>query len=472
MQSRVPAGASTSQPQVSTPQRPSQAWRAQTTRSPADPSVLQKRPRTPSPPPTHAIASGRPTTPKQRRIEGESGTRTRTTTPALTPSQRAARQAEIERGLAEGKKLSRIASIQEALSAVKTSSQAPSGTPPSGSLAPPQASPAGSSRIAIIEAALHDSRHHHSDLPPSPSPSSASQARALPMAPSRPPQSTQSDAGYSISSEIEDAELDDLEDKAIQTDPYDDEESIIEDFFQSAPASALGSPVVYATALSSASADVGSGSSRPSMSRMPDSEPERGSWLPAPPPLTPGRGRSMRTSTPGGNEGGMLLTPPGTSQTGYRSASEHGRFGGRHGAPQSPSPSPAKGKGREMPRSPSWGMGSPQWQMIQDDPVRVQCCVVDCMRGSDASLCFGRAVLLVVCFRASYGHAGEPIPRACARPWWGYPRIDHLGRRNLGQCGVAVGAALRRRYRVTSRSPRERSGIRAEAGKKRAGSIE
>ncbi|KAI0780106.1 hypothetical protein C8Q74DRAFT_1367885 [Fomes fomentarius] len=325
-------------------------------------------------------------TPKHRRIEGNGGTWTRPLTPALTPSQRAARHAEIERGLAEAQKLARLASIQEALSAVQTRRSSEdtvfSGTPSSNSAHyPAQDSPSEYSRLAIIEAALQDSRQQRSDVPPSPS--SASRNQALPMALPRPPPPSQSDAGYSISSEIEEADLEDMEDKAIQTDPCDDEESVIADFLNSSPtASVLGLPVVYPTSLGSrsASARIGSGPSRASVSRMPDSEHGSESWMPASPGplLTPERGRSTRARMSGGNVGGgMLLTPPGTSQTDWQPAiqDEHGPYSRQYGAdaaaPQSPTLR-TKGKGRELPRCASASTslsGGSQWQMVQDDDL-------------------------------------------------------------------------------------------------------
>ncbi|KAI0744058.1 hypothetical protein C8Q80DRAFT_876535 [Daedaleopsis nitida] len=358
----------------SSPERPSQARRAHMARSPATPISQQKRQRTPSPSHTSTIAGG-PMTPKRGRIEGCGGTQTRVATPALTPSQRAARQAEIEKGIKEAKKLARLASIEEALAAAAqgpSQDKTPSGTPAASSARAPHPSTSGSSRVEAIEAAPQFSREHRSDVPQSSSPSSASRSGALPRMPSRPPLSTQSEAGYSISSEIEEADLEELEDKAVQTDPCDDEESVMQNFFESPPPrSLMGSPVVYAGAVGYVHADGGSGSSRSSLFRVPDEERGRGWWMPAPPPLTPGRGQHMRVSTPGGNEGGVLPTPPGTSQTDGQSASQIGRPASlQHGVAHSPSPSPTrtKGKGRELPRSVSSSTSSPQWQMVPDDP--------------------------------------------------------------------------------------------------------
>ncbi|RPD74241.1 hypothetical protein L226DRAFT_86772 [Lentinus tigrinus ALCF2SS1-7] len=356
---------------VGTPQRPSQARRAQFARSPATSIVpMQKRQRTPSPTPMSPSTDGNPATPtKQRRIEGASvdATRTRPTTPALTASQRAARQAEIERGLTEAKKTARLASIQEALSAVQGSSQAnaPSGSSPTSSRILPPTSRGGSSRVRTSEDTIQLPGQQVSDLPRSLFPSPVSHNPTILRGPPRPPQSSQSDAGYSITSEIEAAEFDDLEDKAIQTDPVDDEESIIEEFWNTPPAhSVIGSPVAYPSSPGKLG-DFGTGTSHEEMSRVPKAESGRGSWLPAP-RQTQGRGRTPRVSTPGGNEGGMLLTPPGTSQRDYESAGQWGRYP-RQQSP-SPSPSPTKGKGRELPRSESASTSRSQWQMIQDDP--------------------------------------------------------------------------------------------------------
>ncbi|RDX55051.1 hypothetical protein OH76DRAFT_1415108 [Lentinus brumalis] len=359
------------QPSAGTPRKPSQARRAQFARSPATPMTpMQKRQRTPSPPPTSPSTDGNPNTPtKLRRIEGgsASATRTRPTTPALTDSQRAARQAEIERGLTEAKKTARLASIQEALCAVQGSSQAiaPSESSPPSSRTLPPTSPGGSSRAHTSEDILHHPRQRLSDLPRSLFPSSVSHNPTVLRQASGPPQSTQSDAGYSITSEIEEAEFDDLEDKAIQTDPVDDEESVIEDFWSAPPShSVVGSPVAYPSSPGGL-ADFGPGTSHEDIYRVPEAEPGRESWLPA---LlqTPGRGRTARVSTSGGNEGGMLLTPPGTSQRDNDSAYQRGR----HPRQQSPSLSPSltKGKGREVPRSASASTSRSQWQMIQDDP--------------------------------------------------------------------------------------------------------
>ncbi|KAI0703365.1 hypothetical protein C8T65DRAFT_654981 [Cerioporus squamosus] len=360
------------QPSMATPRRPSQAQRAQFARSPATPMVpMQKRQRTPSPPPESPSTDGNPVTPtKQRRIEdgSVSATRTRSITPALTASQRAARQAEIERGLTEAKKTARLANIQEALSVVQGSSQAnaPSRGSPSGprSLVPTSR---GGSSLALTSKGTHQHpRQQLSDLPRSLFPSSVSHSPTVLRRASGPPQSTQSDAGYSITSEIEEAEFDDLEDKAIQTDPVDhDEESIIEDFWTAPPSqSVVGSPVAYPSSPGGL-ADFGAGASHEEMYRVPEAEPGRESWLPAP-LQTPERGRAARVSTSGGNEGGMLLTPPGTSQRDNDSA----YLRGRHPRQQSPSlsPSPTKGKGREVPRSASASTSRSQWQMIQDDP--------------------------------------------------------------------------------------------------------
>lgn len=393
------------QPSVGTPQRPSQARRAQLARSPAIPV---KRQRTPSPPPASPSTDGSAITPsKQRRIEG-GATRTRPITPALTASQRAARQAEIERGLTEAKKTARLASIEEALSAVQGSSQAsvPSGSPLSGSRALPPTSRGGSSRVHTSEGTLHHPRQQVSDVPRSLFPSSASHNSAILRGPSGPAQSSQSDAGYSITSELEEAEFDDLEDKAIQTDPIDDEETIIDEFWIAPPSqNIIGSLVAYPSSPSRL-ADFGPGTSHEDMSREPEAESGHESWLPAP-RHSPGRGRTPRVFTPGGNEGGMLLTPPGTSQRHYESASQRGRQP-RQESP-SPSPSPTKGKGRA---SDSASTSRSQWQIIQDDPVRVQYSSFESMWRSDAALLF------LLCYSACrlvpasvpYGH-----PRPCRR---------------------------------------------------------
>ncbi|TBU33849.1 hypothetical protein BD311DRAFT_774322 [Dichomitus squalens] len=436
--------------EAATSHRPSQAGRAQMARSPATPSSTHKRPRTPSPSARSASLVDISGTPKHRRTDGaipSTGTRTRSNSPISTPASRAARNAAIEKALREVQRTASqqpLKSIDQALAAA--ASQEKQRTPSGNSPLPPRtnASSSRSSRKELIEAALQQAQSSRlSDAgigsmatPPSPSPSSVSQNPTLVPKIAQPhssglglslSQATQSDAGYSITDEIQQVDMEDeseddiedadmaeleleVEDKAIQTDPVEDDEegsdeySVIDDFWSSPPPhSVIGFPVssipftLPATGME-VDNDADLGSAVPDSAHLQGSEraPERVSWAsPAPfPPQTPSSGRagSLRPHAFGGNvseadSGGhgtsMLLTPPGSSHfdrhstQGNVSPSTSRRGPGSVDSPllherqyrgldssRSPSPSPTKGEGksRDLPRS--------QWQMIQDDPRR------------------------------------------------------------------------------------------------------
>ena len=129
----------------------------------------------------------------------------------------------------------------------------------------------------------------------------------------------------------------------------------------------------------------------------------------------------------------MLLTPPSTSQRHYESTSQRGRQP-RQESP-SPSPSPTKGKGRA---SDSASTSRSQWQIIQDDPVRVQCCLC-CMCAEDLMPCLFSsfsillyALLLCTSGRLNpstcVGVLGKSFPRTrgCATHGCGAYRISDL----------------------------------------------
>ncbi|KAI1794084.1 hypothetical protein LXA43DRAFT_157185 [Ganoderma leucocontextum] len=386
---------------TATPQRPSQAQRAQMARLPDTPISPQKRRRTPSPPPPFPPSTGNPFTPKQRRLNGTIG----------TPESLAARNAAIAAALkpTQGSE-ARLKSIEEELAAVARQVR----MTPSGNRRLPQthSSPSASSHMDVqgFQTQRHSDGSSTSAPPP---PSLAMQNRtpahgmgSLHSSRSRLPSSqvTQSQAVYSITDEVREADMEDeiedavwiehepnLENKQIQTDPVEDEgfdDACTIDEMWSSQASVASIPFT----LPATGVDVddyaafGSGASGPTQLR----EPGRVSQCsPARlPPQTPSsrQAGSSRAYASGGNategDGGgssmsTLLTPPGSLQRDHQPAedgasSSAGRRGrdsvpcpllrerqGR-GLDPSPSPSPSPSKGSCRDRS--------QWQMIQDDP--------------------------------------------------------------------------------------------------------
>lgn len=169
--------------------------------------------------------------------------------------------------------------------------------------------------------------------------------------------------------------MEDMESKAVQTSPVDDNSSVIEDFWSTTPPrSVIGSPVTVA--------DVGTGPLRahpdwpPMAARV--SAGERGAWSTVA-PQTPGRGGTSRGFTADGNEDdthpGMLLTPPRSSQPHIVSGAGAGPSTSQRGRAllqeMLASPTASKGKGPEFLNSAS---RIQQWQLMQDDPVRIHMC--------------------------------------------------------------------------------------------------
>ncbi|KAI0374096.1 hypothetical protein BV20DRAFT_601484 [Pilatotrama ljubarskyi] len=348
-----------------TPQRPSQAQRALFSRSPTVAAAsLQKRPRPTSPIPSSGSAIDPVGAVKHRRVDsavyhfGEpSGL-----TPSTTASQWTERVPDSERATQDAKRAARMKSIEDALLAVQTTPRDPSPASSSGF-------PRRREDVQGIQGASQTSPiHSHSDVPLRATPPALSQN--IPMSQNFPrfSQDAMSDAGTCIDTEIELAEMEDMESKAVQTSPVDDEDSIIEDFWSlSPPRSVIGSPVAVA--------DVGAGTSRKPQDRPP-TMPQRSAAEPTAwssgPPHTPGRGGSSREFTPGVNEGrsnpSMLLTPPGSSQPQHGSEAGAGRSTTQRGRAllqeMLASPTASKGRGPELSASAST---SQRWQMLQDD---------------------------------------------------------------------------------------------------------
>ncbi|KAI0645635.1 hypothetical protein C8Q79DRAFT_911610 [Trametes meyenii] len=338
----------------STPQRPSQASRAFFARSPTLAAASSKRQRAASPGRSSSPTDNLAGSAKHRRVESSAGNSALTAcaTPTTSYSCRTERVSDSQYSSQDAQKAARLKSIQDAL---LSASQAPRNPGP--------ASYGGSYRREHARGASPSPQH--ADVPANSTPPSLSQNLQNTQNFSRYTQETQSDDGASTYIENELAEMEDMESKAIQTSPIDDESSIIEDFWsRSPPRSALGSPVLVA--------DLGIGSSRASQYRqMPQaSGVDNATWSPAP-PQTPGRGGLSRASAPGGNGGdvppGMLLTPPGSSQP-----QSSLRAGAGPSTPQRgralleemlASPSASKGKG---PAHAS--LSQQQWQPLRDDP--------------------------------------------------------------------------------------------------------
>ena len=369
-----------------TPYIPSQETTRDST-STLSPTSPRKRQWAPSP---YSATDGNFGIAKQRRLETDE-MQTTPSTP-VHPQSHAPTPKRTTQSSVAGR-AARLKSIQEGLEAAQRASQAPEspGKPRPASV---QASPSRSAHLrAQIEAALQE--HHSqssSDVPHSPTPSSRSQKRpTLPPVPLfERPSDSQSSVGYSLTDEIEEAEFEDMEDKAIQTDPYDDDE-IEEDFWRSPPHSAIRTPVLVSSSLPVDVMDIDFGTGRLPAPEFPEPDEELGrgtSWASAPMPSTPARAVSTNTRVPGGTSGGgvqsMLLTPPGSSHTQFKPTSDRGRSLSHSVREPSPSPSPQKGKGREMARTLPSAKAS-QWQMIQDDPVRIQSrLAIECVRCSDA----------------------------------------------------------------------------------------
>lgn len=349
-----------------TPQRPSQAHRALFSRTPTlAAAALQKRPRTPSPTPSSGSLSGPLGAAKHRRVDNTISNRTRPNgpTPSSIPSQRTQPLTDSERATQSDRKAARLKSIQDALLDV-------------------QATPRDSSPATSRGSLLHDDVEAISQFSTSPSlsdvplhaaPPSLSQNKQYPRLLPRHVADAQSDVGTSIDAQDELSEMDDMESKAVQTSPIDDDSSVIEDFWSTTPPrSVIGPPVTVA--------DFGAGPSHAHpdwSSRVPrTSAAEHGAWSPVA-PQTPGRGGTSRTYTPGGNDDdthpGMLLTPPGSSQPHIVSGPGAGPSTSQRGRTllqeMLASPTASKGKGPELLKPAS---RIQQWQLLQDDPVRIR----------------------------------------------------------------------------------------------------
>ncbi|EIW63367.1 uncharacterized protein TRAVEDRAFT_43662 [Trametes versicolor FP-101664 SS1] len=342
-----------------TPQRPSQVQRALFSRTPTlAAAALQKRPRTPSPTPSSSCLSGPLGAVKHRRVDNTISNRAGSNglTPSTIPSQRTQPVPDSKGAAQSDRKAARLKSIQDALLDVQATPRDPSLT---------------SSRDLSVHNDVEgisqfSSNQSLSDVPRHAAPPSLSQNKQYPHLFSRHAADAHSDVGTSIDTEDE---MEDMESKAVQTSPVDDESSVIEDFWSTTPPrSVIGSPVTVA--------DIGAGPSRihPDWSpRVPRaSAAERGAWSPVA-PQTPGREGTSRTFTPGGNDDdahpGMLLTPPGSSQPHIVSGAGAGPSASQRGRAllqeMLASPTASKGKGPELLDSAS---RIQQWQSLQDDP--------------------------------------------------------------------------------------------------------
>ncbi|KAI0675250.1 hypothetical protein C8Q78DRAFT_530281 [Trametes maxima] len=353
IQSRTKSRKSTPNMLPSTPQRPSQARRAFFARSPTLAAAsLQKRLRTPSLGQRSSSTDDRAVSVKHRRVESTASSSVPAVglTPATSYPKHTKHVSGSQSASQDAKKAARLRSIQEALlSATETPS-------------PCDPSPASSGEFFRRENTRRASpSRQHSDVPLYSTPPSLSQNLWIPQNLPRYAQDTESDDGASTYIENELAEMEDMESKAVQTSPVDDESSIMEDFWSASPArSVLGSPVLVA--------DTGIGSSRASQ-HPPALGVEHTAWSPAS-PRTPGRAGLPRASAPGGSGSddppGMLLTPPGSSQPpnglGTRAGPSVPQRGTTLLQEMLASPSAAKGKG------PAHAPSQQQWQPLQDDP--------------------------------------------------------------------------------------------------------
>ncbi|KAI0630300.1 hypothetical protein C8Q77DRAFT_253363 [Trametes polyzona] len=317
-----------------TPQRPSQAQRALFSRTPTLAATSMKRQRSPSP--TPSPASAYPGLSKYQRVGSvtSDGAGTGSPASASVPSRRAGGTQAGESASQEEKRKARLKIMQDAILSVHATPRDSSPASLSGSLPP--------------------------DSINKPSP------RLFPGS----TQATQSDVGTSIDTEVELAEMEEMESRAVQTSPIDDEGSSFEGVWRSTPPlRPLGSPAP--TADVGASPYVGHSERPLEMPHLGSGAESRG-WSPAP-PHTPGRGGSSRIFAHGGNSGeshpSMLLTPPGSSQPHHGSAAGAGPSTTQRGRgllqEMLASPTAAKGKGLER----SEPVGARQhWQMVQDDP--------------------------------------------------------------------------------------------------------
>ncbi|OSD06813.1 hypothetical protein PYCCODRAFT_1474235 [Trametes coccinea BRFM310] len=350
------------QPSPATPERPSQAKRALFSRSPTMASAsYQKRHRTPSPTPDRQSASDGSGGVKHRKVGGaeHSGHPLGGPTPSDAYSQQAVRVPDSERAAQDERRAARLKSIQDALLAVQATPRDPSPASSSGFVSREHI--AGPSRLSSYQ--------RPSDVPSNVStPASLSQNIPSQQGFSRPPQDAQSDAGTSIYAEVELAEMEDMESRAVQTSPIDDDGSMFEDeFWSSPPRSVIG--------LSAPIPEVGTGSSREGGHRVPDVPPasaaDRSDSSMA--PQTPGRSAPSRVFSPGGNESernpSMLLTPPPSSQPLYGFGTGAGPSAAQRGRAHllDVQDSPTASKGKRPERSDSSG-GSQSWRMLQHDP--------------------------------------------------------------------------------------------------------
>ncbi|CDO75350.1 hypothetical protein BN946_scf184966.g18 [Trametes cinnabarina] len=253
----------------------------------------------------------------------------------------------------------RLKSIQDALLSVQATPRDPSPASSSGFVSRENA--AGSSRLPSYQ--------RPSDVPSNVAPP-ASMSQNIPSQQrfSRHPQDAQSDAGTSIYSEIELAEMEEMESRAVQTSPIDHDSSMLEDDL-------WGSPSRSAISSSAPVPQVSIGSSREHGRDVPDGEhvsgADRTDWSLG--PHTPGRSGPSRVFSPDGNEGernpSMLLTPPPSSQPLYCSGTGAGlstmQKARAHLHHMQASPTAFKGKRPD----PSDASGDSQsWQMLQYDP--------------------------------------------------------------------------------------------------------
>ena len=343
-----------------TPHRPapSQAMRAFAARSPTLAAASRKRPRTPSPSPSTSSGNYGTGITKHQRVESRAhgGSWQSGPTPSTTSSQRTELATDSESAIQDAKKAARLKSIEEALLSVHDTPRDPPLAPSSGFVLRENTSGPHSS-------SSHQSR---SDVPIHSTPRSLSQNTPNRKSFSGQTQNAQTEADTSIN-------MEELESKAVQS-LLDNTGSTYEDCESASIASgAIGTSL--------AAAGGRAGPSRAPQYRMPEgpqgSGAERTAWSPAP-PQTPGRDGPPRVFAPGGNEGAhnpsMLLTPPSTrSQTQYGSGAGAGpsttqRERSFFRAAQA-SPTPSKGSALEHSASAD---RSQHWQMVQDDPVRMQ----------------------------------------------------------------------------------------------------
>ncbi len=481
----------TANTQTATPRRPSQAQRAQMARSPDTPVSPQKRRRTPSPPPPFPPSAGHPSTPKQKRLNGFTS----------TPQSLAARKAAIAAALKPPSQASnaRIKSIADEIAAVSREQQmALSGNR---QLSQTQTSPSAPFRKDVQGSQSQprsDGGSTTAPLPPSPSPAMHHRTPVHGMGLLHSPgsrlpscQGAQSEAAYSITDEVRQADMEedeiedavwveiepDLEDKQIQTDPIEDDEdfddtSTVGVWNSQASRAAMSSPTssipftLPATRMDVDNDYSGFGASGSTQLQ----EPGRvlgPSPAPSLPPQTPSSRRtvSSRAYASGenaseadgrGHSTGTLLTPPGSLQQRDHQGAE-GRVSsstsgpGRDSRIHSPllrgRQTQRQGSGLDLSQSPSPSKESSggersQWQMIQDDPVRVQCCPCRvCAEVLTERLFASLAVLLFrVCLRAAYPSAfAGGCACACACAGESFPRTRGCASREFSDSDLVRG---------------------------------